>query len=221
MSAVLWIVVAIVVVVAIFFIARRLVAQGRRRALQTRFGPEYDRALRRHGNDRDAAEAELADVVRERSNAQVRPLTSAERASFTERWNGIQAAFVESPLEATRDAESLVGAVLRTRGYPAADADAQLRSLVADYPEQADGFRSARATTSNAAPAEAGQPLPAETTERLRASLIAYRDIFEKVAGPTDADGPRAPERARDEAPDEARDEAKVRDDGETVTTRR
>jgi hypothetical protein len=189
MSAVVWIVVAIVVVAGIFLAARWAVGQGRRHALRTRFGPEYDRALREHGDDRAAAEAELAEVARERSAAAVRPLTPAERATFTERWTAIQADFVEKPVEATHDAGELVTAVLRTRGYPAGDSAAQVRAIVADHPDVAESYRAARAATSTAdtggSADDSVEPLAPERTERLRASLIGYRNVFDRLVGTT------------------------------------
>jgi hypothetical protein len=185
MSALLWIVVAIVVIAAIFLVARQVVANGRRRALRTRFGPEYDRTVHKHGDDRDAAETELAEIARERSATPVRRLTDAERDAFAERWTAVQTDFVEQPVEATQSADALVTDVLRTRGYPADEPDARVRSVVADHPDLAEDYRTATAATGRGVDALNGSatPLAPEATEDLRTSLIAYRKVFDALVG--------------------------------------
>src|SRR5688572_27832691 len=89
-------------------------------ALQDRFGPEYDRALAEHRDQRQA-ERELKEREERVDHLNIRPLEREERDRYAERWQTVQARFVDDPNGATEDADELVGEVMATRGYPVGD----------------------------------------------------------------------------------------------------
>ena len=75
------IVVAVIVVAALVI---GLMAVRRRRRLQQRFGPEYDRLVGERDSKRKA-EAELAERERRVQRLDIHPLTDSARASYADR----------------------------------------------------------------------------------------------------------------------------------------
>src|SRR5438067_12583116 len=84
--------------------------------LQERFGPEYDRALSEH-HDQRQAERELEQRAERVDHLNIRPLANDERDRLASRWQSVQAQFVDDPASATDDADQLVGEVMTARGY--------------------------------------------------------------------------------------------------------
>jgi len=169
-------VVVLVIVVALVILAVALLASSRAKkrrseTLQGRFGPEYDRAVDEHG-DRKAAESHLADVADRRDQLDIRELTDSERARYTSRWQEVQADFVDSPGEATRDADRLINDVMRDRGYPVDDFDTRSDMVAADHPEVVEHYRAAHSSAD-------GNP----TTEEQRRAFVHYRALFEQLVG--------------------------------------
>jgi hypothetical protein len=108
------IVVAVIVVAALVIGALTVM---RRRRLQRRFGPEYDRVV----GERDSklkAEGELAERERRARGLDIHPLTDAARAGYADQWAAIQERFVGAPADAVAGSQLLVAAVMTERGYP-------------------------------------------------------------------------------------------------------
>ena len=168
--------VIVIVVVALLLVAVALFLAARRRSeragLQERFGPEYDRAVDEHGGRRQA-EHRLADVASRRDKAEIRELEPAERSTYAARWGSVQSDFVDDPVAATREADRLVGAVMRDRGYPLDDVGDPADLVAADqHPELASHYRAAH---------EIGQRSDDATTEELRQAFVHYRALFENL----------------------------------------
>ena len=102
--------IAIIVVAAVAVIAAvtwYLVRKKRTEGLQQRFGPEYERAMSRTG-DRKDAESEL-EARRDRvAQLNIHPLDPAQKGRFTSRWREVQGRFVDDPTAALVEAERLV-----------------------------------------------------------------------------------------------------------------
>jgi hypothetical protein len=173
---------AIIVIVVMLLLAAAaayLYVQRRKKEraeLQDRFGPEYDRAVDETG-DRRAAEHRLSDVAARRDKAEIRDLTPAERERFSERWTQAQADFVDDPAGAASSADTLVGEVMRKRGYPLDDVEDRGDLVAADHAELAHHYRSAHATGSRAHEA---------STEELRQAFVHYRALFTELLGTPD-----------------------------------
>lgn len=188
----IWIVVAVVVVliVAAALVGAYMQQQSRRTVqLKKGFGPEYDRAVDKYG-DRKEAEGALRDRRERVAKLQLRPLTTSERARFQDSWTQTQAHFVDEPAEAISDAKGLVDEAMQARGYPVGDFDQKADDISVDHPYVVENYRSARKV---ALANERGEA----STEELRQGLVHYRALFTKLldAGSAEADTARPDER--------------------------
>ena len=194
---VLAIVVAVIVVVALVI---GLMAVRRRRRLQQRFGPEYDRLVGERGSKRQA-HAELAERERRVQGLDIRPLTDSARTSYADRWAAIQERFVDMPADAVAASQVLVVAVMNERGYPTERHEQVLADLSVEHANILDRYRVAEEISESAATGTA-------STEDLRLAMIHYRALFRELLGePADAQTGSAATRAA-QAP--VADEAQV-----------
>jgi hypothetical protein len=175
------IVIAIIVVVAAI---AGLAYETRRRRLQQRFGPEYDRLVEQTGS-RSKAEAELASRQRRVEGLDIRPLDPAARVRYAENWAAVQEQFVDSPQDAVMAAQRLVMAVMKERGYPTEGGDQVLADLSVDHANVLDHYRAAYDISQRAAD-------NAASTEDLRQAMIHYRALFQDLLGKTSATAPVA-----------------------------
>ena len=180
-GTILVIVVAIIVIAAVVI---GLMAAARRRRLQQRFGPEYDRLVGEH-DSKLKAESELAERQRRVRALDIRPLTPSARAAYADRWGAIQERFVDVPVEAVRESQVLVVAVMSERGYPAEHGDQVLADLSVEHAQTLDRYRTAEEISASAAAGTA-------STEDLRQAMIHYRALFRELLGEP-ADGPTEP----------------------------
>src|SRR5436309_2521998 len=90
---------------------------ARRGRLRARFGPMYERALRKTGKS-GRPEAGLESSTRRVERLDIRPLSPQDSGRFTAGWRATQTLFLDSPTAAVAEAESLVKQVMRLRGYP-------------------------------------------------------------------------------------------------------
>jgi hypothetical protein len=158
-----------------FLVFRAVQARKKREHLQNRFGPEYDRAVDEHGGRRPA-EQRLADVAERRDQLEIRELDEAERRRHAEDWTSVQAAFVDAPAAATRDADRLVGRVMRARGYPVDDFETKADMVAIDHPDVVENYRAAHRIGSR-------EEHDGSSTEELRTAFVHYRMLFEELLG--------------------------------------
>lgn len=93
----LTILIALVAAVVVIGIISFLLARKRRsQNLRERFGPEYDRVVKKEGEVR-RAEGVLEMRAKRREKFELRPLSSQAQADFAERWRTVQAQFVDGP----------------------------------------------------------------------------------------------------------------------------
>lgn len=177
-----WIVIIAGVVVAALLIALFAIGGRRRRGLQERFGPEYDRAVEGSG-DRRTAERELREREERHEELDIRELTPAARDRYFEEWRAVQVRFVDAPAQAVTEADHLVQQVMRDRGYPVDDFDTRADAVSVDHPHVAENYRLAHGVWAANERGEA-------TTEDLRQSLVHYRSLFEELLGRGGADEP-------------------------------
>jgi hypothetical protein len=170
------IVIAIIVVVAAI---AGIAYNTRRRRLQQRFGPEYDRMVEEKGS-RTKAEAELANRQRRVAGLDIRPLDPAARAQYAENWAVVQERFVDAPQDAVMAAQRLVMTVMKERGYPTEGGDQVLADLSVDHANVLDNYRAAYDISQRAAD-------NAASTEDLRQAMIHYRALFQDLLGETTA----------------------------------
>src|ERR1700731_3640702 len=87
------IVVAVAVISVIVFLLMR---KRRSQQLRERFGPEYDRVLKKEGEVR-RAENVLQIRADRRDKFELRPLSSGASSDFLQRWMAVQTKFVDDP----------------------------------------------------------------------------------------------------------------------------
>src|SRR3954469_9879490 len=154
------VVILVVVIVVILAIVAALVMVSRRRALQHRFGPEYDRAVA-EGDSRTAAERELRERERRHAELELRDLTPEARTRYTAAWEEIQARFLDDPAGAVRDADTLVTELIAERGYPTGDYEEHVAHLSVEHARTLGNYRDAHEISLLSDRGEA-------TTEQLR-----------------------------------------------------
>jgi hypothetical protein len=173
---VLLIVVLVIVLVAVGVFA---FMKQRRRKLQDRFGPEYDRSVATSG-DRGEAERSLRDKAARRDQLDIRPLGEEARARYADEWSLVQARFVDEPGPAVDEADALVARVMRERGYPVEDFESRNDMAAVDHPDVVEHYRAAHQIHSANASGHAD-------TEELRSALLHYRALFDVLLRETTA----------------------------------
>lgn len=167
-------VIVLIVMSLIVWGIRRQRGKRRTEDLRLRFGPEYDYAVNRYGG-RGRAEAALEARLRRVDHYQLRPPSPNEYHRYLSEWEAIQARFVDHPRGAVTEADELIGSLLLTCGYPAANFEQRADDLSVDHSRLVDPYRRAYAITMRSAKNEA-------TTEELRTAMILYRALFEDLA---------------------------------------
>ena len=166
-GAIVGIVIAVIVVVALLAVAS---VQMRRARLRRQFGPEYDRLAQQLGS-RKKADAELAERERRVKALGIRELSPEQQASYRGDWAALQERFVDTPAEAVAAAHTLIGNVMRDRGYPVDDRTASMDALSVHHGRSMEGYRKVQGLRTGPA-----------TTEDLREAMIRYRALFEDLA---------------------------------------
>lgn len=176
MRPLVWVLVVLVVLAVVAAVAWTVVQGRRRAALQSRFGPEYDRAVAQSG-DRRAAESQLAELADRRDQLDVRDLDPEAKARYDAQWAGVQARFVDEPGQAVADADGLVTAVMRDRGYPVEDFSERAAMLSTDHADVVEHYRAAH--DAHARHMQSG----AADTEDLRQAFVHYRSLYGALTG--------------------------------------
>jgi FtsZ-interacting cell division protein ZipA len=169
------IVIAVVILAIGAYVAWTLWRRKQTESLRSRFGPEYDRAIERHGSPQ-VAEKKLAERARRVEKLNIRPLDPAQRDRFAADWRTVQARFVDEPGGAVAQADALVQQVMQARGYPVGDFEERAADLSVDHAPVVQNYRVARDIAQRHRRGEA-------TTEDLRKAVVSYRALFEELLG--------------------------------------
>ncbi|MCC6857266.1 MAG: hypothetical protein IT158_01825 [Bryobacterales bacterium] len=163
----------LIAIVAAGVVAWLYIQKQRSLKLRSRFGPEYDRAVRTTGSRR-RAETDLEKRARRVEHFQIKPLPPSERDRYIDAWRMDQARFVDDPQASVLEADRLVTEVMRARGYPMADFDRRAEDLSVDHPRVVDNYRNACAIAEKARRGDAD-------TEELRRAMKYYRSLFDEL----------------------------------------
>ena len=166
----IWIVIAVVAAVVVLGIVWAATRTRRTRALQDRFGPEYDRTVEQASGRRDA-ERELREREKRHEQLNLRPLSPEARDRYVREWQDTQGRFVDDPKGAVARADELVQRVMRDRGYPVDDFDQRAADISVEHPELVERYRTADGIARASERGEA-------STEDLRHSVRHYRALF-------------------------------------------
>jgi hypothetical protein len=187
-----WALVAVGALVVVALVIGQAMKQRRTRALQGRFGPEYDRTLDGAESKRDA-EAELSARADRRDELEIQPLTTAARERYLVEWQRVQAKFVDNPDGAVRDADMTIQSVMADRGYPVDDFEQRAADVSVDHPQVVENYRLGHRLARASA-------LGDGTTEDLRQAMQHYRLLFEELVEDV-ADAPLDRDRAAERQP--------------------
>jgi len=171
----LLIVILVIAVIAVAAIAFAVMRKRRSQKLRERFGPEYDRVVRREG-DVGKGEGVLEFREKRREKFKIRPLSPTDKSSFGHRWNEVQSRFVDDPKGAVTVADSLVMDVMQARGYPMGDFDQRAADISVGYPVVVENYRAAHDIAHRHNRGQAG-------TEDLRKAMVHYRTLFQELLG--------------------------------------
>jgi hypothetical protein len=164
------------VVVLVIAVLAWLYVQKRRSTtagLRQKFGPEYERAVQKHGSERKA-EVKLANRQDRVEKLNIRDLDPVERERFSTQWESVQSRFVDSPRGAVAEADDLVSSLMKTRGYPVSDFDQRADDISVYHPRVVENYRSAHHIALQVGTDGA-------STEDLRTAMIHYRSLFEEL----------------------------------------
>jgi hypothetical protein len=173
MSTVVVVVIVIVVLVALGAVAFFARGQARRRGLQQRFGPEYDRTVESHESTREA-EQELKAREKRHDELEIHPLDPAAREGHLAEWRQVQERFVDAPEEAVTEADRLLVLVMGERGYPTEGYEQQVSDLSVEHASTIDRYRQAHDISAQAEAKKA-------STEDLRQAMVHYRTLFTEL----------------------------------------
>jgi len=168
-------IVAIIAAVVVVVLVIGLMSAARRRKLQQRFGPEYDRVVGETHSHRKA-EAELTERERRVRSLDIHPLDETVRVKYAGEWTAIQERFVDEPEQAVAQAGMLVTSVMKDRGYPTEDHDQVLADLSVEHANTLDHYRAAHQVSLQAEEGSA-------STEDLRLAMLHYRALFGDLLG--------------------------------------
>ncbi len=186
------IVIALLVVAVLALGGMLYFQRHRSEQLRSRFGPEYDRAIKDSG-DKSKAEAQLLEREKRVKSLSIRPLDPADRERFIKSWTGVQAEFVDDPEGSIGHADALLAEVMSARGYPVSDFKQMSADISVDHPGVVQNYRAAHGIALRHERGEAN-------TEDLRQAMIHYRSLFEElVANDTPKSGNANPERKSDD----------------------
>ena len=194
MSTEILVAIVVVAIIAVGVVAWLAGQRRRSERLRDRFGPEYERTVEQV-KDPKKAEADL-EAREERVEAlDIRPLSGPDRARYGERWRVVQALFVDDPQMAVQQADELIGAVMRARGYPVGDFEQRAADISVNHPQVVDHYRTAHRIAERRATSDVD-------TEQLRQAFVHYRALFADLLETGDPETKAAASRNLSEAAD-------------------
>ena len=173
-----WIVIAVMIVVAAIVLAVAMAVGRRKRTqrLRERFGPEYERMVS-EADTPGSAEKALIERERRHDEFHIVALSSAARQRYAEHWKGVQTTFVDDPTGALVEADRLIMAVMRDRGYPVDDFDQRAEDISVDHPTVVENYRAAHDVQRSASGG-------GSETEEQRQAFVHYRALFVELLEP-------------------------------------
>ncbi|MFE2163980.1 hypothetical protein ACFXB3_02725 [Streptomyces sp. NPDC059447] len=167
--------IAIIAIAAVVVIALAvgLSMAARRRRLQNKFGPEYDRTVETEGG-RMAAERELKAREERHDKLDIKELPPERRDRYAVEWRSVQEHFVDRPEGSVEEADALVSRLMSERGYPTDDYRGQLRDLSVEHGRTLEHYRAAHDVKVRTAGHQT-------TTEELRGAMVHYRALFDDL----------------------------------------
>jgi hypothetical protein len=141
--------------------------------LRRRFASVLRRAAQRDGLERRAASTAV-NRGQEIIKFETRDLQPMETDRFARQWESAQARFSDDPKGAVTQADALLSALMKARGYPVADFEKHAPDISVDHPRLVDNYRSARWLVLRLHRGGAN-------TGDLKTAMIYYRSLFKEL----------------------------------------
>lgn len=160
---------SLALVIAVLLIGRRGNRTSTGVQRQSKFGPDYDKAVqssRSHSRDL----VTLSEPSGRNQNPGLRELSSTQRDQYSQWWAYVQSLFAEHPATALTEADRLATNLMRDRGYPAPDRNdpnADLNPRHAHLVTRLHRAQELRRTGSSA--------------QQKREALLAYRGVIAEL----------------------------------------
>jgi hypothetical protein len=167
--------VVVVILIAVAIAVAVNLQKKKTERLRSRFGSEYDLAVRDAGSRKKAEEA-LHSRCKRIEHLKIRDLTAVERERYLREWEVVQSRFIDHPRGAVTEADELVNSLLVGRGYPVGGFEQRAADISVNHSALVGPYRLANAITMRAGRNEA-------TTEELRSAMIQYRTLFDALLG--------------------------------------
>jgi hypothetical protein len=163
----------VAVVVVVIAVGYLLIRKRRSQTLRERFGPEYDRVVKKEG-DVHRGEDVLQFRAKRMEKLQIRALSPSDHTNFASQWTTVQSQFVDAPKNAVSRADELVNEVMKLRGYPVGDFEERAADVSVDHPVVVENYRAAHAIALRH---NSGQA----STEDLRQAMVHYHSLFNEL----------------------------------------
>lgn len=136
---------------------------------QSKFGPDYDKAVQRsHSSSRDLVT--LREPAGRSQNPGLRELSSTQRDQYSQWWAHVQTIFAEHPATALTEADRLTTSLMRERGYPALDRNHTLEDLTARHADLVTRLRRAQELSRTGS-----------SMQHRREALLCYRGVIAEL----------------------------------------
>jgi hypothetical protein len=162
--------------------------RSRSETLRSKFGSEYDHAVKEKGWRE--GERQLITRAEEVERFPIRSLTAAERDRFRIDWALVEKHFLDRPTMAVVEADELVAELMRSEGYPMGDFDKHAAHLAVNHSTVVHHYRAGHEVIEGA-PGSA-------STEDLRQAMLHYRALFDELIGDRASDHERDIPRANE-----------------------
>lgn len=188
--------VGVVAVVAVVAVGAWLILRRPRKVdAQDAVGPGHEPVHERAADAvvrRREAERVLADRQQRPQTLTIRPLTETSRQRYLSAWEGVQSRFVERPVLALSEADTIVQQLLGERGLPTEAPGSPAKMLSAEQMQVLDSFRAGRAI-------EQANTSTHSDTEQVRQGMVHFRSVFEALLEDSAGTPPQggAPEQSR------------------------
>src|ERR1700761_1713917 len=164
---------AVLVVVAAIVAISMVSFRIKTKRLKQHYGGEYERLVSDTGSEKGAVR-ELRTREREHGKLDIVPLTPSAHSDFADRWQKVQAEFVDNPATAVGVADRLVTEVMRERGYPVDDFDQRAADISVDHPQIVEDYRTAHRIHLLQQDGDV-------STEQQREAFVHYRALFDEL----------------------------------------
>lgn len=165
-------IIAILLAVAMAWIARRKRSEQRERRLK----PEYDSAVTSPQGDTHV-EAPVTERDKRVEKFPLRSLSPIDREAYAVEWTEVQRRFVDDPPAAVGYADRLISRLMTDRGYPMTEFEQRAADISISYPAVVQNYRAAHNIALRHAEGNG-------TTEDLRRAMIHYRSLIDELLAP-------------------------------------